>query len=247
MTKSCAICDASTTFFTRRKIANEEFICEDCFKQAKTLTNKQIIRLNKVTSDEIRQSIKDSVGEEVMNFKPTKLIGATIQFDDVNKKMLIPGSFSNQDVFNYRDVVGYELIEDGNTLTSGGLGRAVVGGVLFGGAGAVVGAVTGKKKNREFCTNLKIKLTVNDMDQPVVYITFIHEKTKTSSTVYGSAYNNAQECLSVLQLICDQQEVDSIKSSNGSADEIMKYKNLLDAGAITKEEYDSKKKELLGL
>ena len=31
------------------------------------------------------------------------------------------------------------------------------------------------------------------------------------------------------------------------ADEIKKFKELLDSGAITKEEYDTKKKELLGL
>lgn len=31
------------------------------------------------------------------------------------------------------------------------------------------------------------------------------------------------------------------------ADEILKYKNLLDAGAITQEEYDDKKRQLLGL
>lgn len=37
-------------------------------------------------------------------------------------------------------------------------------------------------------------------------------------------------------------------SSNGSvADEIKKFKELLDAGAITQEEYDAKKKELLNM
>lgn len=35
--------------------------------------------------------------------------------------------------------------------------------------------------------------------------------------------------------------------SNTAADEIMKYKQLLDAGAITQEEYDAKKKQLLNL
>ncbi len=30
-------------------------------------------------------------------------------------------------------------------------------------------------------------------------------------------------------------------------DEILKYKNLLDMGAITQDEYDAKKKQLLGL
>ena len=33
----------------------------------------------------------------------------------------------------------------------------------------------------------------------------------------------------------------------GTADEIMKYKELLDAGVITQEEYEQKKKQLLGL
>lgn len=36
-------------------------------------------------------------------------------------------------------------------------------------------------------------------------------------------------------------------STISPADEIMKYKNLLDCGAITPEEYESKKKQLLGL
>lgn len=36
-------------------------------------------------------------------------------------------------------------------------------------------------------------------------------------------------------------------SAASEADELMKYKKLLDAGAITPEEYDAKKKQLLGL
>lgn len=37
------------------------------------------------------------------------------------------------------------------------------------------------------------------------------------------------------------------KSNNSSADEILKYKNLLDMGAITQEEYDKKKEQLLNI
>ncbi|MBQ7638111.1 MAG: SHOCT domain-containing protein [Clostridia bacterium] len=37
----------------------------------------------------------------------------------------------------------------------------------------------------------------------------------------------------------------TIQSSN--ADELKKYKDLLDSGAITQEEYDTKKKQILGL
>lgn len=37
------------------------------------------------------------------------------------------------------------------------------------------------------------------------------------------------------------------ETSMSNADEIMKYKQLLDGGAITQEEFDAKKKQLLGL
>lgn len=36
-------------------------------------------------------------------------------------------------------------------------------------------------------------------------------------------------------------------STNNSAEDLLMYKKLLDAGAITQEEYDAKKKQLLGL
>ncbi|WP_419724593.1 SHOCT domain-containing protein [Terrisporobacter petrolearius] len=36
-------------------------------------------------------------------------------------------------------------------------------------------------------------------------------------------------------------------TNNSSADEILKYKNLLDMGAITEEEFNDKKKQLLGV
>ena len=36
-------------------------------------------------------------------------------------------------------------------------------------------------------------------------------------------------------------------TSDGTADELKKYKELLDAGVITQEEFDLKKKQLLGL
>ena len=52
-----------------------------------------------------------------------------------------------------------------------------------------------------------------------------------------------------------QQALDSAKSSSAppaapqssGADEILKYKQLLDSGVITQEEFDAKKKQLLGL
>lgn len=54
----------------------------------------------------------------------------------------------------------------------------------------------------------------------------------------------------MLQLMCDGQETPQPNSNNATtsnADEILKYKNLLDGGIITQEEFNTKKKQLLGL
>ena len=43
-----------------------------------------------------------------------------------------------------------------------------------------------------------------------------------------------------------QQIINNIKETS-NADELKKYKELIDSGVITQEEFDAKKKELLGL
>ncbi len=57
--------------------------------------------------------------------------------------------------------------------------------------------------------------------------------------------NKAQE---VLQKVREGSNAETIKKPElSAADEIQKYKELLDLGAITEEEFQFKKKELLGL
>lgn len=48
-------------------------------------------------------------------------------------------------------------------------------------------------------------------------------------------------------LIAGLPKAAEVKIEATQADELQKYKNLLDSGAITQEEYDAKKKQLLGL
>ena len=51
-------------------------------------------------------------------------------------------------IYNYSDIVSFELLEDGENITKGGICMAVAGGVLFGNAGAIVGGAAGKNKKR---------------------------------------------------------------------------------------------------
>lgn len=246
--KICAICGEDAGF-DRRVIANKEIICPNCLKKSE-LTPRQLFRMKRLTVEEVKQGIKDRVnrmnhnGEEILNFKATRKIGLIMQFDDTNKKILIPGEFGVFHLLNYKDIISFELLEDNEIVSSGGVGRALVGGVLFGGAGAVVGAVT-NKKTKQYCTNLKIKLSINNVEKPALYISFINKKTKVGSSTYVAAYNEAQECISTLQIICDNNSKGEEKNPTCVVDEIKRFKKLWDEGIITHEEFDKKKKELL--
>ena len=101
---------------------------------------------------------------------------------------------------------------------------------------------------------LKIKITVKESKEPAVYINLIGGEFKKSGIIYEVAFDNAQKILSFLQIICDDNK-NATKSNDNSNNtlendipaQIKKYKELLDSGAITQEEYDEKKKQLLGL
>lgn len=249
---TCAVCN-NEVGLNRFQIANKEWVCPECFKKAGLKLTSPV---GKMTPEDIKEAIQQQEinKDELIAFNPTKKIGPYIEFDDENMKWLIPDGFlgkkKNPKIYCYSDIVDFELLEDGESISKGGLGRAVVGGVLLGGVGAVVGGVTGGKKTKGICSNLKIKITINDINNPTVYINFIEKATKKDSMIYKTSYKLAQECLSVLQLICSKQEAEKpIQEvvAISAADEILKFKSLLDSGAITQEEYDAKKKQLLGL
>ncbi len=252
---TCGICEEEAGL-NRHRIADKKWMCASCFKKANIKVGSVSNPIKNMTVEEIKIAIEIQLNnkDELTTFTPTKRIGDKVEFDDNKKQWLIlsaiRGKRGKSIVYNYNDILDFELLEDGETVSQGGLGRALVGGALFGGTGAIVGGVTGKKKSKDVITSLRIKITLRDINNPVEYIDFVTFKTKKSSFLYKDLYNQAQECLSTLQLICDQIEAPEKQSSNGSnssADEIRKFRELLDEGIITQEEFDAKKKELIGL
>ncbi len=257
--EDCPICGTPTGAMSKSSAKyNGLYVCRDCAK--KLSANKiSLIRLKKYPLEELQKIVnaetekKEEHEAEVEAFSATKEIGKFILFDDVNKKFAIPktsltGKIRDMKIFDYSSIVEYELLEDGNSIEKGGVGRAIVGGALFGGVGAVVGATTGHK-HKATCSKLQIKITLNDISMPVVYVNFIEAETKKNGALYKMIYPMAQEALSVLSIITKSQEQGNTANTEGvsEADEILKFKKLLDAGIITQEEFDLKKKQLLGI
>ena len=254
----CPICGCRFGTMSWAKTKDKKFICSTCNKKAKIpLAMGGSAGL---TVDEIRDRIStlDENNQIRESMTITKQIGDYLKIDENQKLWYVASGKQKKTkiVYSYSDILSVELIEDGSTVTSGGLGRAVAGGVLLGGVGAIVGGSTGKKKAKNICTELRIKVTMKDMSSPAVYIDFISggAEFKKDGIIYRTAANQAQECLALFEIMINDAKGEETKSEKSetisnitAADEIRKFKELLDEGVITQDEFDAKKKQLLGL
>lgn len=195
-------------------------------------------RLKPTVAGWIITSIYRDYYQSYLDWHPTRKVNAFMEINDDEKRIAIPNIFAKgeiAEVFRFDEILSYELYDDGKVVTKGGLGSAVVGGALFGGVGAVVGSNVGKKTSK--VNQYSVKITLSDTMAKPIFIKGIANR------------QSGEEIISALDQIVNQREVPDVESasSSSSADEILKYKNLLDIGAITQEEFDAKKKELLGV
>jgi len=191
-------------------------LCSDCHKLCGYTMNTPI-NLKKMTDIQKDIAENDKEKEALSKFEPTKKIGKFIglgnfiEFDEKKKQWLIPDGFfggkKTPNIYRYDDIIEYELLEDGNTIIKGGIGSAIAGGILFGGAHSLVGGITVGNKSKKSINSLKIKITVKHPQKPAEYINLIKYKTKISSSIYIASYGLAQEVLSILAHI--QKENDA--------------------------------------
>lgn len=230
------------------------YCCKECMNKAISYLPAKMPKNIKKEEVVVAIKLKEENEKKQKIFEMSKKVGSYFEIDEKNKLWLIPdgvfGGKKNPKVYTYSDIMNYELLEDGETISKGGLGSAIVGGALFGGVGAIVGGATGKKKIKSVATNLQIKIILNNLNYPNVYINFITVETKKDSMTYKMAYSNAQEILSLLSVITNNNEqiLKQPEQLNiSAADEILKYKQLQEQGIITEQEFNEKKKQLLGL
>lgn len=199
------------------------------------------------------------VKNDLTLFEPTKKVGIYLYINEQSEQWVVPSpilrSIKKSKVHSYNDIVSFELLENGTTITSGGFGRSVVGALTFGVTGAIIGGASAKRKSNNICTNLEIKITLNSLENPTEYIKFIQFQTKQNTLAYKNAAKSAQDCLSVLEIICRSVEQKQNKLESQSkikfdsnlsiSDELYKLKDLLENNFITHEEYNKLKQDLL--
>lgn len=159
--------------------------------------------------------------------------------------------FTIKDLVDYEIKVDNEVVITSKTKTKKGVGKAVAGGLLFGEAGAIAGAVAGNSKSTTTSTQTEIHhyslvVKVNDLTKPSFIINLDSVQiAEDVVTTFDILVGNTKK------FVGEEAVVEPKPETNGNKDldkfeELKKYKELLDAGIITQEEFDAKKKELLG-
>lgn len=192
-----------------------------------------------------RKAENEKILEYFKNHSDYKV--SDMYFDDKHGKLFIKKSFTmnrSQAVYNYDELISYTpVFEGGKIKKHHGITRAIVGGVLAGPVGAVVGAGTGGK---EFDTIKRLGFILHLTDNRSQNYMLMISESKSDSSLTKSAmedYNNIAAKLD--QIISSNTQESTTNGSN--ADELRKFKGLLDDGIISQAEFDEKKKELLGL
>ena len=155
------------------------------------------------------------------------------------------------------NILSYQLIGniEHTTITSGGGGGggqpnlygAVIGGLLFGGAGAIIGSQTGIHIN-------PIKSDIVENDSRVTILNLKNSEGQAEIRELPYYYSE------VFMKVIPEKEFNFIQAQNtptqrqtqnaparNIVEEIKQLKELLDLGLITQEEFDAKKKQILNL
>lgn len=148
----------------------------------------------------LKNGKKDGVGMGV--FKGMMAVSTLGMSVAAEKAMgLGKNKVGNKDWFDYSDLISYELLEDESVVTSGGVGRALIGGAIFGGAGAIAGGITGKRTAKKRIESLYIKVTLKSFDCPCIIIPLVTKPLKLNSKEYQNVFNEAHQILSMLDVI----------------------------------------------
>lgn len=190
-------------------------------------------------------------GDKTITFTKRPLQQMIVDSTSLQFQLLIKGRysriFSDVDIIDYEIRVDNELVVNSTTRNKKGVGKALVGGALFGDAGLVAGAVAGNSKSSTTSVQKEIHhytlvLKVNDILRP----SFVIEMADVNV-----AEDVAGTLLILLKNRKDSKPAETIEEKPSKKEdfdkfaEIKKYKELLDSGIISKEEFEQKKKELL--
>ena len=186
--------------------------------------------------------------------KPTGKIFMCAKWDD-NLKVISIGSMGIGTIVKYDTIKDVQVFESVKEITStkskgkekrkGVVTRAAVGTVLMPGVGTLAGALTAKKQSTgesEAVTSQEVTRTiVLTRDDPFKTVLNIPYNAKLEVKLRSILADNTNQSTQN----AETPQIEQFSSSVSIADELIKLKELLDAGVLTEEEFAAQKQKLL--
>ena len=224
-----------------------------------------LIRINREIKKEIkveieRKKIQTVVGDDFVVSKTVPILAsgcATIKLivDNEHKQFIYLSGKHQSKKYKFSDIINYEIYENGHSKVKGRAGSALIGGAFFGLGGLIVGSSMSRNVN-EKCNQLKLIIRLNDFDCPQIMITYVDNVDwDKNGTMYRNMKENMQAVCSMLEYMLNEKTLEQsstvkqeeLHTKKSNKEQLQELKELLDDGLITQEDFEQKKKQILGL
>lgn len=214
-------------------------------------------KYNKLELDKKKANVVEGfiVSKEIdimaSGWSSTKLL-----IDNQNKKFIYKKGKSFSKTYKFSDLINYEVYENGKSQVQGRAGSALIGGAFFGLGGLIVGSSMSRNIN-EKCNQLKLIIRLNDFDCPQIVITYVDNGAwDKNGWTYRNLKENLQSVCSMLEFMLNEKTLEqssTVKQEEktseikSSKEQLQELKEMLDDGLINQEDFEQKKKQILGL
>jgi hypothetical protein len=158
----------------------------------------------------------------------------------------------------WHDILSAEILEDGVKVqtSTDGVGRALVGGAVFGISGAIAGAATGSRETASKISRIELEILTRDPTRPR-HVEVFHSTVPfqaplaTSSFAYRTHIGQAREWLARIRALIGQHEAASGRPrivetlQRSLTDELARLAELHHAGTLSAAEFEAAKRKLL--
>lgn len=263
-----------TVVNTNRSV-NQIHLNNDCFNNYNRSDNMVVYIL--ITSSRLEEEEKEKIRnkkkrlksqlDELENYDFSEKLtanNAIIGLDKSKETMALSNNLYRPKIFPFSTIHSCEIIINGNTVSkrTSIIGRSILGGVIGGGAGAVIGGLSGKGKTYEEISSIKFKILFMNTKQNAFYVVFLNARTltyglkdtiKTNDKHYGDIVKKAKRKAKFwkdkIDVIITSQEKKHLSDNSNTdisiVEKLKKITELKNNGTLNEKEFGDIKTKLI--
>ena len=255
----CVCCGEKIGYLSNHSSCMLGILCLDCTRKAERFPQSA----STMSVEQVRElvSFGNSVDENVARLYEHDHIGRKFEyiaiFDDENEKVYLPHrvctTIAEQGFwpFSFEDIKSAQLLQGESPIETYAATNALEMGLGFGLIGMLYGIAKGQENRTGI--ELKAKVEVRNYPRDSYTVMLLQAKANVDESIVARRLQYGTELVNRLNKIAGYVEPmvtakdESCVSGRDAAEEIRKFMLVMDDGIISAEEFDAKKKQLLGL